>query len=215
MENLQGYRKTWKVEEDEILNEIVNHYNAKNWKAIADNVSQKINKNRTSKQCRERWNNFLKFDSNRCKWTDAQIKLLFEVQFSIGNKWSKISSFFPDKSKNSIKNFYYSTIRRNIRRFNDRKIEEEQIKGPVDEIIKIPEIREILLSHKSCTKSFFIKRKLSADSLEEMRRLNNSLFTLAFNDTENSNEWDTFEPFGMNDFSNEPEVFIDQTILWD
>ncbi|OMJ82150.1 hypothetical protein SteCoe_17225 [Stentor coeruleus] len=215
MEVSQRYRKIWKVEDDNALTESANKYNGKNWEKIADEVSQKINKKRTAKQCRERWNNFLKCNANHKEWTESQIKLIFEVQSSIGNKWSKISAFFPGKSKSSIKNFYYSTIRRNIRRFNNGKIDEEQIKGPIDEVIKIPEIREILLSHKSYPKSFFKQRKLSRDSIEKIRRLNGLTLTTSINDDEHSLEFGSFELYEMNEFSNEPEIYIDQTILWD
>jgi hypothetical protein len=200
------------------LNEIVRLYNAKNWKIIAQKISEKISKVRTAKQCRERWNNYLKLNARHCEWTDSEIDLFFELQSSIGNKWSKISAFFPTKSKNSIKNFYYSTIRRNIRRFNNGKIDEEQIKGPIDEIMKIPEIREILLSQKSFSKSALKEMKLSNECLERIHRLNGLLLTVresSFSDVENFSGWDDIQISEINEFLGESDPFIDQAILWD
>ncbi|OMJ77730.1 hypothetical protein SteCoe_22597 [Stentor coeruleus] len=218
MESSQRYRKMWKVEEDILLNELVRRYNAKNWKIIAREISQEINKVRTAKQCRERWNNYLKLNARHCDWTDTEINLFFELQSSFGNKWSKISAFFPNKSKNSIKNFYYSTIRRNIRRFNNGKIDEEQIKGPIDEIMKISEIREILLSQKSLSKNSLKEMKLSTECLYRMHRINGYLLTIqesGFPDVENFSGWDIIERSIINEFSEESDPFIDQAILWD
>ncbi|OMJ82149.1 hypothetical protein SteCoe_17224 [Stentor coeruleus] len=218
MENSQRYRKIWRIEEDILLNEIVKRYNAKNWKTIAQEISQKISKVRTEKQCRERWNNYLKLNTRHCEWTDTEISLFFELQSTIGNKWSKISAFFPNKSKNSIKNFYYSTIRRNIRRFNNGKIDEEQIKGPIDDIMKIPEIREILSSQKSFTKNDLKEMKLSAECLERIHRINGFMITITesgFPDVENFSEWDGVEFSELNEFPNESSPYIDQSILWD
>ncbi|OMJ76847.1 hypothetical protein SteCoe_23694 [Stentor coeruleus] len=208
------YRKTWTLEEDLVLKELADLYKGKNWVKIAHDVSIRINKTRTGKQCRERWTNKLKSDAESNDWTNEDIRKLFEIQGKIGNKWSEILPFFPRRSKNSIKNFFYSTIRRNIRRFNAGKTEDEKIKGEVKEFIKIPEIREILICEKSCEKSLLREKKLSDDGFWSMKMINDRLLDCPNNEN--------IEDFGLLEIDenksyedeNSPPL-IDQSILWE
>ncbi|OMJ73159.1 hypothetical protein SteCoe_28229 [Stentor coeruleus] len=211
------YRKTWTLEEDLVLKELVGLYKGKNWKKIADEISKRINKVRTGKQCRERWDNKLKPNIELNDWTDEEIKRLFEIQEKIGNKWSKISPFFPKRSKNSIKNFFYSTIRRNIRRFNKDKREDEKIKGDVKELIKIPEIREILICEKSCEKHVLRSKQLSDESFWNMKMINDGLLDYQNNGSEEDFgflEMDEYREYAENEDENILPL-IDQAILWE
>lgn len=199
-------------------------YDAKDWKKIAQVISQRIYQERTSKQCRERWMHHIKMNISRSRWTESEAELLFKLQFKMGNKWSEILPFFPGKSQNDIKNFFNATVRRNIRRFNSRKSEDEKIKGSLDRIMKIPEVREILLLNKSLSKKFFKEKKLSVDSIDKIYEI------CGINLTEGSRAY--LEDYNYQDYQgyqdleslsvpnsdvceNEDAPYIDHAILWD
>ena len=72
-------------------------------------------KNKSSKQCRERWVNSLSPNINKGIWTEKEEKILFLTQLKIGNKWSELAKFLPGRSENDIKNHFYSKLRKYIR----------------------------------------------------------------------------------------------------
>jgi hypothetical protein len=73
-------------------------------------------KNKSSKQCRERWVNSLCPNINKGIWTEKEEKILFLTQLKIGNKWSELAKFLPGRSENDIKNHFYSKLRKYIRK---------------------------------------------------------------------------------------------------
>ncbi|OMJ78982.1 hypothetical protein SteCoe_21111 [Stentor coeruleus] len=216
MEISNRYRKVWQIEDDLHLKEIATRYNAKDWKKIAQEVSQRISQERTAKQCRERWMHHIKRYTAEASWTESEAELLFILQKSTGSRWSRIAPFFPSKSANDIKNYFYATVRRNIRRFNNGKKEEEKIKGPIDKIIKIPEIREILSTHKSVSRKSFREKKLSSDSIEKISRICGIFSTIVPNGSiEEFEYWENYEPLTIEESMNEDAPYIDHAVLWD
>ncbi|OMJ76295.1 hypothetical protein SteCoe_24351 [Stentor coeruleus] len=166
------YIKVWKAEEDAVLKKLAFKYRAKNWKKIARELTKEIRKVRSGKQCRERYTNHLIPKKLSPIWTEKEIKSLFQYHSVYGNRWSKISRFIPCKSKNSIKNFYHSTLRRNLRRFNFGKSPDQQIRGPIFKLTKIPEIYEILTKSKSCLRRSFSDSYLSEKTLKLIQEIN-------------------------------------------
>ncbi len=55
---------------------------------------------RTAKQCRERWMNQLRPDLKKGDWTDEEDQLIHSLQRKLGNKWSKIAEFLPQRTDN-------------------------------------------------------------------------------------------------------------------
>ena len=119
------------------------------WKKISKRLSKILKKHKTPKQCRDRWLNYVNPSLKNEKLSEDELQKLFALQKKLGNKWSKISKEFPEKSENLLKNSFYSTIRRNIRRFNKNKADSEKIRGSIDLLLSIPEIR-IILERGSC-----------------------------------------------------------------
>lgn len=164
------YKKLWSLEvrhiqEDKVLEDFVESYGRKNWKKIAKKLTLQISSKRTAKQCRERWENKIKYQNAPCFWSEAEDKQLFSLHMTFGNKWAIISKYFPGKSSNSIKNHFYSTIRRNIRRYNKGKSTDIQLKGPINKLILVSEFREILTTSKKAGKEYFLSAKLPYGSL--------------------------------------------------
>ena len=87
------------------------------WKNVSLLMTKKYGiKNKSSKQCRERWVNSLCPNINKGIWTEKEEKILFLTQLKIGNKWSELAKFLPGRSENDIKNHFYSKLRKYIRK---------------------------------------------------------------------------------------------------
>ena len=86
-------------EEDQKLQFLVNKYGPKNWSLISSFIE-----NRTPKQCRDRYCNYLFQGNFQGEWSKEEDNLLIKLFKEKGPKWSIIRNSFPDRSTNSIKN---------------------------------------------------------------------------------------------------------------
>ena len=77
----------------------------------------------------------------------------------------------PEWSENILKNAFFATVRRNIRRFNEGKELSQTISGPVKKLLRHQELREILLQEKNIKKSDFNEKMLSDNALEYIYRI--------------------------------------------
>lgn len=81
-----GIRKgKWSEEEDAMLS-LAMSKGLKNWGKIAEKVP-----GRTSKQCRERWNHYLRPGVVKTPFSASEDKALKELYEIYGNQWSAIS----------------------------------------------------------------------------------------------------------------------------
>lgn len=94
-----------------MLKELVAQHGSKAWKLISSMMS-----GRKSKQCRERWTNVVDPKLNYAPWTEEEEQILILAQQELGNKWSQIEKRLPGRSANSIKNYWYSALRRGERK---------------------------------------------------------------------------------------------------
>lgn len=167
------YRKLWTAEvnlmqDDKCLIQIVTENQGKNWAKISSELKIRFSIIRRPKQCRERWTNHLKILKNPRTWSESDIALVFKLQKHLGNKWSKIAKYIQGQSSNSIKNLYYSTIRRNLRRFNKGKKNSDKIRGKINQLMQIPEIREILSISPYSSKKMLREKQLERSVLEQL-----------------------------------------------
>lgn len=98
---------SWRREEDEIIVNYVREHGKKSWTKLAELLPGRI-----GKQCRERWMNLLDPDINHGPFTADEDKRIMELYSTYGSKWSKISSFMPNRTCNAIKNRWNSTLKK-------------------------------------------------------------------------------------------------------
>ena len=122
-------RRPWTLREDESMKTLVEENGTKQWTLIAERLNAYFpNAVRTGKQCRERWHNHLNPGINKEGWTIEEEILLFTSHSKIGNKWAEISNFLPGRTDNSIKNHFYSTLRKQYRTLKGTDSTREQLK---------------------------------------------------------------------------------------
>ena len=108
--------KKFTEEEDIHLKRIVQIFGPKNWRLISSMIP-----NKTPRQCRDRYTNYLAPGFIHSDWTNEEDKLLAQKYNEFGPKWSKIQQFFPFRTSNSIKNRYKYTICRTKNLSNPKK----------------------------------------------------------------------------------------------
>lgn len=113
-------RKKWLHEEDSILKKLLKKQEEDreyNWDRIAYEMKEhKYDK--TAKQCRERFQNHLNPQLNHVKFNMIENQKLIKIFGDIGNKWKEIASHFPGRVDNTIKNQFFSLVRKGFRNAN-------------------------------------------------------------------------------------------------
>ena len=89
------------------LAKLVSKYGNVDWETIAS-----IMKNRSARQCRDRWNYYLNPKIRSRPWTETEDKILLIKYFLIGPKWSVLCQYFENRTEIDIKNRYLSIQRR-------------------------------------------------------------------------------------------------------
>lgn len=103
-----GLRKgPWTIEEDRKLLEWIRIEGPNKWSQCSEFIL-----GRNGKQCRERWFNTLNPKVKKGSWTNEEDYTIFKYFSQFGSKWAKIASMLPGRTENSIKNRFYSTLRR-------------------------------------------------------------------------------------------------------
>lgn len=170
------------IQEDQALKEFVQKLGTKKWKIVSKHFNSSLNLSRTPKQCRDRWTNYLK-DYKMNSFTTQEISCMIHYFDVYGSQWAKISKHLNGRTENQIKNFFYSTIRRNIRKFNKFKLENEKIRLNSIKLLENLEIRQILLARKDISRSEMMRRTLSQEAKlfrDKFLLLKNTVETFVF-----------------------------------
>ena len=110
----------WTYEEDRKLLKWIQSEGPCKWSLCSDTIP-----GRSGKQCRERWFNALNPEVKKGEWDVEEDYKIYFLYSQYGGKWSQIANFFRDRTENSIKNRFYSSL---------RKIYTEKIKADKDEV---------------------------------------------------------------------------------
>lgn len=97
----------WTSQEDELLFAWVDQHGPTKWTECSKEI-----KGRCGKQCRERWVNILNPDVKKGNWSDHEQDVIFNSLSTYNTSWSAMSHILPGRTENSIKNYFYSSVRR-------------------------------------------------------------------------------------------------------
>ena len=97
----------WSKEENELLIKWVNKNGPRKW-----SLCSKIIPGRGSKQCREHWNDYLNPKIIKGNWTAEEDFLLMYFYYKFKGSWKVIINAFNNRTENSIKNRFYSELRK-------------------------------------------------------------------------------------------------------
>ena len=111
----------WSYQENRLLKQWVKLNGPKNWEACGRFIQ-----GRKGKQCREHWNNCLNPELKKGDWTPEEDFLIMFFYEKCKGSWKKIIPLFKGRIENSIKNRFYSQLRKyatkNIEKSQKRKM---------------------------------------------------------------------------------------------
>ena len=102
-------RSSFSQEEDNQLKALVEEFGDKNWPEIASHM-----KNRTTRQCRERYRHYLSPNIVNGEWTPQEDEILLQKYNEFGPRWVTIAKFFKTRTDINVKNRWIVLMRRSV-----------------------------------------------------------------------------------------------------
>ena len=100
----KGNRRFTKKEDDQLI-ELVKKYGESNWIIISCKMEH-----RNSRQCKDRWQQYLSPTTNRSPWTNEEEFLLMTLVAQYGKKWLHLSKFFYQRPPSQLRNKYKTLL---------------------------------------------------------------------------------------------------------
>ena len=125
----------FRSEDDLRLQQLVTQYGDRNWRFISSLMG-----NRSPRQCRERWENYINPYLNKAPWTEEEDRLLEEKIKEYGQKWRTIVSYFHGRSKNSLKNRWFNIQKKVIPENEVIEPKKIDLENKINPILKPEEI---------------------------------------------------------------------------
>lgn len=130
-QNLKPHSK-FSEEEDSRLRELVERHGENSWIEIAS-----LMPGRNSRQCRERWLNYLSPHLNTKAWTSEEDSLLLEKQKELGTSWVRISKYFEGRTDQMCKNRFF-LLRRKLEKKPHKRRNMSIVQQQTPTIIRTP-----------------------------------------------------------------------------
>lgn len=115
-EEVSTLRKRFTKEEDRILKYVIQTLGIHNWSEVS-----KYLPNRTSRQCRDRYNNYLFKDITIHPWTEEEDAIILGKYLLYGNHWAKISTYLDGRSGNNVKNRWHKYLSKRYSSYLSKK----------------------------------------------------------------------------------------------
>lgn len=138
----------WSVQEDQLLTEWVNKNGPRKWNQCCEYIH-----GRSGKQCREHWNNCLNPGLVKGEWTAEEDFLIMHFYQKYDGSWKKIINLFNGRTENSIKNRFFSQLRKLAS--NNLSSEEKRLTSK----IKLDDLKNYLQVAINNSKEKFLKQK--------------------------------------------------------
>ena len=151
-------KRNWTVKEDFKLAELVGMHGPKRWPFIAQ-----LMKNRTARQCRERWNIKLNPSIRKGSWSSEEDKKIVELYCVHGSCWSEISKSLHGRVENDIRN-RFNAIQRECNRKGYKTMQEAIDADVLDKIfidkndVSTSSLKKAASDDKVDMESFSLKR---------------------------------------------------------
>jgi len=157
-------RQPWSKREDKLLEKVVKNQGCTkpDWRFVASQLYETLATNRTGKQCRERWQNHLRPDIKKGKWTseeEDQIQSMIEI---FGPKWSCMSRVMKGRTDNDIKNKWNSMQRSQVTHKAKYGFAAATFKPPAHHLQMAPEVKSVCDLGETSTGSEEDKTKVTA-----------------------------------------------------
>lgn len=110
-------RKLWTEEEDKLLKlHFASHKEDEGaWEEVSSSLKLAGHR-KSAKQCRDRWINHLDPSLLRVDWQADDNAKLLDLHESLGSHWKVIAQSFPGRTDNSVKNQFFSLVRKSLRK---------------------------------------------------------------------------------------------------
>ena len=174
----------WSYEEDKLLEQWVKQYGAKDWEVCGHFIQ-----GRRGKQCREHWKNCLDPDLVKGDWTKEEDFLIMFFYEKCNGSWKKIIQLFNGRTESSIKNRFYSKLRKYVR----KKMNSKE-KSAFYAKVKLHKLKKYLNAALAEAKADFLKKsKMTEEEFNvfiknKEQKLNENLLDLSqFFDTNYAN----------------------------
>jgi len=88
-------------------------------------------------QCRDRWKNRLSSGVNKSPWQPEEELIFINKHKNFGNKWTEIAKSLDGRNDNAVKNHFYSSVRKIIRKIRKQKITNDLKQNDVERELTI------------------------------------------------------------------------------
>lgn len=93
---------------------------------------------------RSRWHNHLDPQVNKKPLSPEEEAVIFEAHKVHTNRWAEIAKLLTGRTDNVVKNYFYSTLRRQLRKLG-KKIGEDTVEEPAE--VNVSYIRDKMKQH--------------------------------------------------------------------
>lgn len=169
------HRVKFTAEEDAKLKAIMEFFTKKPMKINWYQVSLYMG-NKNSRQCKDRWTNYLREGLNMTEFTPEENYMLLCKVEEMGKSWRKISKLFNNRTENAIKSQYKRLIRRNATKENVFLLNMEKAKKNNNENKLADDFNEFVQSSPNVHDEFDHSFEVPTDYYEDDEFLDLPLF---------------------------------------